>query len=51
MTPDARRPATRYRPAWRTPVGETRTEKKVGDVEVATNGCFRNTADGFQRIG
>lgn len=41
--------AARYRPAWRTPAGETRTQKKVGDVELAATGCFRLTTNGFVR--
>ncbi|WP_167706606.1 hypothetical protein [Sphingobium fuliginis] len=50
MTPAPRSTAARYRPAWRAPVGETRTEKKIGDCEVTATGCFRRTADGFERI-
>ncbi|WP_333885720.1 hypothetical protein [Sphingobium yanoikuyae] len=44
------RPATRYRPAWRTPVGETRTPKELGDVEMTSTGFERLTTDGFKRI-
>lgn len=43
--------AARYRPAWRVPVGETRTVKNVGDVEMTARGFERLTADGFRRIG
>lgn len=43
--------AARYRPAWRVAVGQTRTEKKVGDVEMTARGFERLTADGFRRIG
>lgn len=44
------RPATRYRPAWRTQVGETRTPKKTGDVEMTATGFERLTPQGFKRI-
>ena len=42
--------AARYRPAWRVPVGETRTEKKIGDVKMTARGFERLTAEGFRRI-
>jgi hypothetical protein len=51
MTPAPRSTAARYRPAWRVPVGETRTVKNVGDVEMTARGFERLTADGFKRIG
>lgn len=50
MTPDAHRPAARYRPAWRTPVGQTKTVKAIGDVEITTRGFERLTVDGFRRV-
>lgn len=50
MTPAPRSTAARYRPAWRAPVGETRTVKNVGDVEMTARGFERLTADGFQPV-
>jgi len=50
MTPAPRSTAARYRPAWRTPTGEARTVKNVGDVEMSATGSFRRTKDGFERI-
>lgn len=50
MTPAPRSTAARYRPAWRTPAGDTRTEKNVGDVEMTANGFERLTDHGFQRV-
>lgn len=41
--------AARYRPAWRTKVGEIRTDKKVGDVEITSNGFERMTATGWTK--
>jgi len=51
MTPAPRSTAASYRPAWRTPAGEARTVKNVGDVEMTARGFERLTADGFKRIG
>ena len=48
--PERIRPATRYRPAWRTEVGEMRTAKKIGDVEMTATGFERLTPEGFKRI-
>ena len=45
------RPTALRRPAWRTPVGAAQTEKKIGDVELTASGCFRRTANDFERIG
>ena len=42
--------AARYRPAWRTPAGEARTVKNVGDIEMTARGFERLTADGFQPV-
>ncbi len=50
MTPAPRSTAARYRPAWRVPVGETRTVKNVGDVEMTARGFERLTAEGFQPV-
>lgn len=50
MTPEERRPATKYRPKWRTAVGETRTVKAIGDVEITATGWERRTEQGFRRI-
>ena len=55
--PNKRRPenqmnrstAARYRPAWRTKVGEIRTDKKVGDVEITSNGFERKTESGWTK--
>lgn len=44
------RPTARFRPAWRMPVGETRTTKKLGDVEMTATGFERLTSEGFKRI-
>lgn len=45
------RPTLRYRPAWRTAVGETRTVKEIGHVEMTADGFERRTIEGFQRVG
>lgn len=42
--------AARYRPAWRTPVGQTHTVKKLGDVVITPTGFERLTPNGFERI-
>ncbi|WP_311271337.1 hypothetical protein [Sphingobium sp. WCS2017Hpa-17] len=42
--------AARYRPAWREPVGQTRTEKKIGDVEITATGTYRQMASGWERV-
>ena len=51
MTAAPRSTAARFRPAWRTPAGEARTVKNVGDVEMTARGFERLTADGFKKIG
>lgn len=50
MQTSTRSTAARYRPAWRVPVGETRTVKNVGDVEMTARGFERLTSDGFQPV-
>jgi hypothetical protein len=50
MTPAPRSTAARYRPAWRTPAGDSRTVKNVGDVEMTARGFERLTVDGFQPV-
>ena len=50
MTPAPRSTAARYRPAWRAPVENNRTEKKIGDVEMTARGFERLTVDGFQPV-
>lgn len=47
----ARSTAARYRPAWRTKVGDIRTDKKVGDVEITSSGFERMTANGWTKEG
>lgn len=42
--------AARYRPTWRTPVGQTQTTKKLGDVVITPTGFERLTSEGFKRI-
>lgn len=40
----------RYRPTCRTPVGQTQTIKKLGDVVITPTGFERLTPNGFKRI-
>lgn len=50
-TIDPRRPATRHRPAWRTPIeGPAHTIKQPGDVEMTATGFARLTLGGYERI-